>query len=376
MLEKPSGKELILRLFELSGKPKKIVLQTAGLIAAYFVFLVFWKLAGVIAVDGDPLWLFKAVLFVGWVLAYFIVLFVMTAVAKITLAEVRGTEEVDARAALGAAFGKLKEVIKAPLKIVGIMVGLVLFHVVIDLCGKIPFIGELGWMFSPLITFPLGIALVATGLVLFFGIMLLPILIVLGKEGPVAELIEFLRRNTIKFISHFLIALLLAVIAFVIMVAALNRSSQISYTIMGEKYLYVQSHIPGWVRHVPGFPPAEISSSAMSASGLLSLGVAGDLGGTPVYDSKAERWTLVVAGFVFGILMWLIHMSIWGFILVDFNVAGTLSYLGLAGPGEEKKEEAAAVKAELEGEAPPAPKKPRAKKTETPDPPAEGEKKE
>jgi hypothetical protein len=205
--------------------------------------------------------------------------------------------------------------------------------------------------------------------------MLLPILIVLGKEGAVAELIEFLRRNTIKFISHFLIALLLAVIAFVIMVAALNRSSKISYTIMGEKYLYVQSHIPGWVRHVPGFPPAEISSSAMSASGLLSLGPR-VFGEAPVYDSKAERWTLVVAGFVFGILMWFIHMSIWGFILVDFNVAGTLSYLGLAGPGEEKKAEGAAVKAEVEKEAPPAPKKPRAKKTETPPPAAEGEKKE
>lgn len=372
MAEKAAGKELILRLFELSGKPGKIALQTAGLIAAYFVFLVFGKLAWAIAGDG-ALWLFKAIVFVGKVLSYFVVLFVMTAVAKITLAEVRGTEEVSARAALGAAFARIGDVVKAPLKIVGILVGLVLFHVAIDLCGKIPFLGELGWMFSPLVTFPLGLAMVGTVLVLFFGIMLLPILIVLEKEGPVAELIEFLRRNTIKFVGHFLIALLVAAIAFVVMVAAVNRSGQISSTIMREKYQYVQSHVPNWVRHVPGF--AFAPAPACGAFGACLSPQAYDEG--PVYDAKAERWTLVLAGFVYGILMWLIQMSIWGFILVDFNVAGTLSYLGLVGPGEPKKEEVPPASAPIaETPAPaPAPRKPRAKKTETP-PPAEGEKKE
>ncbi len=370
MAEKAAGKELILRLFELSGKPGKIVLQTAGLIAAYFVFLVFGKLAWAIAGEG-ALWLFQAIVFVGKVLSYFVVLFVMTAVAKITLAEVRGNEEVSARAALGAAFGRIGEVVKAPLKIVGILVGLVLFHAVIDLCGKIPFLGELGWMFSPLVTFPLGLAMVGTVLVLFFGIMLLPILIVLEKEGPVAELIEFLRRNTIKFVGHFLIALLVAAIAFVVMGAAIKRSSQISSTIMGGKYQYVQSHVPNWVRHVPGFSTCVRATEC--GSGLACVApISYDEG--PVYDAKAERWTLVLAGFVYGILMWLIQMSIWGFILVDFNVAGTLSYLGLTGPAEEKKEEAPAAAA-AEPVAPPAPRKPRAKKTETP-PPAEGEKKE
>jgi hypothetical protein len=375
MAEKAAGKELILRLFELSGKPGKIVLQTAGLIAAYFIFLIFGKLAGAIAGDG-ALWLFKAIVFVGRVLSYFIVLFVMTAVAKITLAEVRGTEEVGARAALGAAFGKVGDVIKAPLKIVGILVGLVLFHVVIDLCGKIPFLGELGWMFAPLITFPLGIAMVGTVLILFFGIMLLPILIVLGKEGPVAELIEFLRRNTIKFVGHFLIALLVAVIAFVVMVAAVQQSARISSTIMREKYQYVQSHVPGWVRHVPGFPPEQMRVGGAFGACLEPQAYSAGA----VYDPKAERWTLALAGFVYGILMWLIQMSIWGFILVDFNVAGTLSYLGLVGPGEEKPE-AASAKVEAEAReappaaSPPALKKPRAKKTETP-PAAEGEKKE
>ena len=108
MAEKAAGKELILRLFELSGKPGKIVLQTAGLIAAYFVFLVFGKLAWAIAGEG-ALWLFQAIVFVGKVLSYFVVLFVMTAVAKITLAEVRGNEEVSARAAPATLLSPLRK---------------------------------------------------------------------------------------------------------------------------------------------------------------------------------------------------------------------------------------------------------------------------
>jgi hypothetical protein len=311
-----TGPEIIQRLLELAWKPKKIFLQTIAVIVAYFIFLIFRAIA---PSSTGAAWLASAIIFIGKALAYFVILFAMTAVAKITLAELRGEE-----ASAGAT---MKNVITSPLKIFAIFAGLVVFHVVIDLVGKIPFIGELGWMFSPVITFPLGIALVAVILILIFGAMILPTIIALGKEGPVSELIDFLRKNTIKFAGHFLIALLVAVITFAILLWAIQLSKEVSFRIMGDKYTYIQSHIPGFVRHVPGF---QIMPALRGIPGT-------DLIIRPVVlGPKSDRWTLVLAGFVFGVIMWLIHMSIWGFILVNFSVAGSLSYVGLTGALEQK----------------------------------------
>lgn len=365
MAKDAEGSVLTRRLLELTWKPGKIVLQTEMLIIAYFVLLFArWVAPNTLGAGRT------VIIFLGRVIAYFIVLLGMTAVAKMTLAELRGKDPVPAKAAFSAALKKIKDVVASPIKIFALLAGLAVFHAVIDLFGKIPFVGELAWMFSPVFTFPLGIAMVAAILVLVFGAMILPTIIIMGKEGPVSELIDFLRRNTVKFAGHFLIALAVAVITFIILLGALQASRDISQTIMGDKYAYIQRHRPNWLKYVPGYEvPAVVRMagyssemmnrvSALPPAELSRETLAEIFPGQPVWGPKADRWTLVVAGFVFGVLMWLIQMSIWGFIVVNFGVAGTLSYVGLTGEsGEKEKAEAAPEEASAskEEEKKPAP---------------------
>ncbi len=386
MAKDAEGSVLTRRLLELTWKPGKIVLQTEMLIIAYFVLLLALWIAPNTLGAGRTV-----IIFLGRVVAYFIVLLGMTAVAKMTLAELRGKDPEPAKAAFSAALGKIKDVVASPIKIFALLAGLAVFHAVIDLFGKIPFVGELAWMFSPFFTFPLGIAMVATILVLGFGAMLLPTIIVLGKEGPVSELIDFLRRNTIKFAGHFLVALMVAVITFIILLGALQASRDISQTIMGDKYAYIQRHRPNWLQYVPGYEvPAVVRMAGYSSEMMNRLSalppaelsretLAEIFPGQPVWGPKADRWTLVVAGFVFGVLMWLIQMSIWGFIVVNFGVAGTLSYVGLTGESGEEESAAPAPEEEEKKPAPAAkPKKAAPKKSapaEKEEKPAEEEKK-
>ncbi|MDP8235718.1 MAG: hypothetical protein P9M08_05000 [Candidatus Erginobacter occultus] len=365
MAKDAEGSVLTRRLLELTWKPGKIILQTELLIVAYFVLLI----ASWIAPSSPgAAWFAAVIIFLGRVIAYFVVLLGMTAVAKMTLAELKGKDPVSAREAFSAAMGKIKDVVASPIKIFALLAGLAVFHVVIDLFGKIPFVGELAWMFSPVFTFPLGIAMVAAILVLVFGAMILPTIIILGKEGPVSELIDFLRRHTVKFAGHFLVALVVAVITLIVLVWAIGLSNAVSDRIMGEKLVFVQNRVPQWLQQTPGQTLTHIVT-------VLRWG--------PMYrmtqDPKALRWTIYVAGFVYGLIMWLIHMSFWGFVAVNFSVAGTLSYTGLTGDGgeEEKAEPApekpdAPVKEEKKPAPPEKPKKaapkkaPAAKKEEKP----------
>ncbi len=350
------GSVLTQRLLELTWKPGKICLQTGTLIVAYFVLLI----ARWIAPEAVGATWFAAVInFIGEVVAYFIVLLGMTAVAKMTLADLKGEGEIPARAALGAATGKLKDIISSPIKIFAIFAGLVIFHVVIDLVGKIPFIGELCWMFSPLITFPLGIAMVAAILILIFGAMVLPTIIMLGKEGPVSELIDFLRKNTIKFAGHFLIALVVAIITLVVLVWAIELSNDVSHAIMREKFVYIQNLVPEWLQHAPGFSNI---SGTFYAKMAVWKGMVPAL--NPITNPKAFRWTEYLAGLIFGIIMWLIQMGIWGFIVVNFGVAGTLSYVGLTGTTEEEPGVEEVVVEETEAKKAPEKKAPPRKKKE------------
>lgn len=360
MAKDAEGSVLTRRLLELTWKPGKIILQTELLIVAYFVLFFTHLIA---PSSAGPAWFASVIIFLGRVIAYFIVLLGMTAVAKMTLADLKGKDPVTAWSAFSAALGKLKDVIASPIKIFALFAGLVVFHVVIDLVGKIPFIGELGWMFSPIFTFPLGIAMVGAILVLVFGAVILPTIIVLGKEGPVSELIDFLRRHTIKFAGHFMVALVVAVITLIVLVWAIGLSNAVSSQIMGEKLIYIQNQVPQWLQQTPGQTLTHIVT--VLRGGSMSQ---------MAQDPKALRWTISVSGFVYGLMMWLIHMSFWGFVVVNFSVAGTLSYLGLTGdsggdekaepeePASEKVEEAKAPPAEK-----PAPKKePAAKKEEKP----------
>ncbi len=357
MAKDAEGSVLTRRLLELTWKPGKIALQTGMLIIAYFVLLV----AGWIAPASPGAgWFASVIIFIGRVIAYFIVLLGMTAVAKMTLADLKGADPVPAKAAFSAALGKIKDVVASPIKIFALFAGLVVFHVIIDLIGKIPYVGELAWMFSPVFTFPLGIAMAATILVLVFGAMILPTIIILGKEGPVSELIDFLRRHTIKFAGHFLIALVAAVITLIVLVWAIGLSNAVSGEIMGDKLIYIQNRVPQWLQQTPG-------QALTYTVTVLQRGY------RFVDDPRASRWTIYVAGFVYGVIMWLIHMSFWGFVTVNFSVAGTLSYVGLTGDGggEEKaepvpeKEEKKAPAAEKPKKAPPK-KEPAAKKEEKP----------
>ena len=345
MVEDAKGSVLTQRLLELTWKPGKICLQTGTLIVAYFVLLV----ARWIAPEATgAAWFASIIMYLGIILAYFISLLGMTAVAKMTLADLKGEGEIPSRAALGDAAAKAKEIVTSPIKIFGILAGLVVFHAIIDLCGKVPFVGELGWMFSPFITFPLGIGMVATILVLIFGAMILPTIIMLGKEGPVSELIDFLRKNTIKFAGHFLIALVVAIITLIVLTWALNASNEVSRVVMGEKFGYIQNLIPGWLQHAPGFEDYTAYAKGATWKGLIP-----DL--NPITNPKAFRWTEYLAGFVYGIIMWLIQMSILGFIVTNFSVAGTLSYVGLTGDTSKEEPEAEEV-VEVEEEPRKAPK--------------------
>ena len=369
-MEKPKGPELIQRLVELTWKPKKIFLQTGAVIVAYFIILIFNAIA---PASSQVAWLAKTIIFIGEFLAYFLILLAMTAVAKITLAEVREEEEISAGEAFGAACARIKDVFTAPLKIFAIFAGLVVFHGVIDLWGKIPFVGELCWMFAPVILFPLGVMMAAIIFTLFFGAMILPTIISMEKEGPVSELIDFLRKHVIKFVGHFIIVAVVAVVTFAILLWALQLSQGVSWTLLGDKYVYVQKHIPSFVQHAPGFErmgPLQIVLTRISHPTMAAR--------QAVFSPKANRWTLYVAGFVFGVIMWIIHMGIWGLILVNVSVGGTLSYLGLTG-GEESPEEAGKEekKEEKPAEKKRPPRKPRKKKEEKPAgsaPPAENEK--
>ncbi len=367
MAKDAEGSVLTRRLLELTWKPGKIILQTELLIVAYFVLFCAHLIA---PSSAGPAWFASVIIFLGRVIAYFIVLLGMTAVAKMTLADLKGKDPVTARAAFAAAGGKLKDVIASPIKIFALFAGLVVFHVVIDLIGKIPFIGELAWMFSPIFTFPLGIAMVGAILVLVFGAMILPTIIVLGKEGPVSELIDFLRRHTIKFAGHFMVALVVAVITLIVLVWAIGLSNAVSGQIMGEKLIYIQNRVPQWLQQTPGQTLTHIVT--VLRGGSMSR---------MIQNPQALRWTISVSGFVYGLIMWLIHMSFWGFVVVNFSVAGTLSYLGLTGDSEgeekaepeekaEEPEESASKKVE-EAKAPPAKKpapktKPATKKEEKP----------
>jgi|GEM_PF-615207 len=331
MAENAKGSVLTQRLLELTWKPGKICLQTGTLIVAYFVLMI----ARWIAPESVP-WIAKIINYFGIIVAYFVTLLGMTAVAKMTLSDLKGEEEIPARAALGAAMGKGKEIITSPIKIFAIFAGLVVFHGIIDLLGTIPFIGELGWMFSPVVTFPLGIAMVATILILVFGAMILPTIIMLGKEGPVSELIDFLRKNTIKFAGHFLIALVVALITLLVLTWAINASNDVSRVVMGDKFAYIQNLIPGWLQHAPAFENYASYAEISAWKGTMA-----DL--NPVTNPKAFRWTEYLAGFVYGIIMWLIQMLILGFIVTNFSVAGTLSYVGLTGNSEEEEPDAEEV---------------------------------
>jgi hypothetical protein len=159
-----------------------------------------------------------------------------------------------------------------------------------------------------------------------------------------------------------------AVITLIVLVWAIGLSNAVSGRIMGEKLVYIQNRVPQWLQQTPGQTLTHIVT-------VLRWG--------PMYrmiqDPKALRWTIYVAGFVYGLIMWLIHMSFWGFVAVNFSVAGTLSYIGLTGDGgEEEKEEDAPEKpsAPVKEEKKPAPaekpkkaapkKEPAAKKEEKP----------
>ena len=101
MVEDAKGSVLTQRLLELTWKPGKICLQTGTLIVAYFVLLV----AAWIAPERIA-WLGSIINYLGIIVAYFVALLGMTAVAKMTLSELKGEAEIPARAALAAAMGK------------------------------------------------------------------------------------------------------------------------------------------------------------------------------------------------------------------------------------------------------------------------------
>ena len=322
----------IQQVLSLTWKPGKILLQTGNLILAYFVVLFFRWLA-----PAGSAWLARILIFVGWLIAYFIILAGLTRVTRITLKELG----VRARETTGG-------VLSAPVKIFAVIAALAVGHILIDLIGQIPYVGELCWMFSPVVNVPLAAGIVFAAFSLIFGLMLLPTIISLGREGPVSILIDFIRTHTLRFLGHFLIALTAGVVILAILALTFNVSGTISSEFMGDKYGMIRFNIPHWARACPQVD-------------LPWHGLGGAFGG-----EAADRWTMVVAGFVFGALTWLIRMAALGVILVNFCVAGTISYLALEGPPEEDEEEDELVPEEAAPEEK-KPAKKAAKKAKAPD---------
>ncbi|HPQ67266.1 MAG TPA: hypothetical protein PLI51_11120, partial [bacterium] len=318
MSEQTPDRVGIQRLLELTWKPAKILRLTGVLLVAYLIRLVFGWIA---PASAGAAWFAQIIMFVGDIVIYFLVLWGMTAVAARTLEEINGTPP------RGAAGG---QIFLSPIKIFAVIAALVAVHAVIDLLGSIPWVGELAWMFSPALTFPLAVAIIAAILVLAFGIMLLPTIIAVGQEGPVSELVDFLRRHTIRFLGHFLIAAAVSAITVGLLFWALGYSAAISGVVMGNKFYYIQTNVPDWTRGLNIACPFLMPRIW-----------------PPSPDPVTGRWTLVLAGFVYGVIVWLIKLGIFGSVLVTFSVAGTLSYLGLKPPREEREpEQPAGVDAE------------------------------
>lgn len=318
-----TGMRTFSRIFSLSLSGKKIALQIGGMVCACIASLVILGLGGRIFAESVQ-WL---ITLLNLVVMVFIMFITWGAIAKVTVAEVAGLPAVDLKGAARAACKCATPLIIAPLKIVLIILIMMLAHVVCGWIGRIPVVGEIVWPFLAIPLFLLSALIVAAGLILLCGTLLLPSIIMVGKESPVSELNDFLRTHTLRFIVYLIATALVFAVVSQFFLAVTITDSRLSSWALGDKYCAIASSAPQALNRAfdrvagPFRTPLQCSPirGAEGACGPYACASScGDL-----------RWTFAFGGFIWGVFTLVIRLAILSLPFVIWSVSGTLIYLGL-----------------------------------------------
>lgn len=329
MGELDAGVKTFSRIFSLSFSTKKIVIQILGILCA---LVVCWLIGGIggLIVSGRLQWLISLI---NTVIAIFIMFLTWGAIARVTVSEVAGLPPVDVGSALRAAWKSVRSLVVAPLKIVAIVLVLMLIHVIGGLIGRIPILGEIAWPFLAIPLFFLSSLIVIAKIILVCGALLLPPIIMVGKESPVSELNDFLREHLLRFIGYLIATIIIVMIACVFLNAVVATNDDLSSWAMGQKYGMISGSVPSKLN--AAIEKVSPTLKILSKNYLYNKDTIADLKtallGTPAAAAPAPslRWTYGFAGFVWGLFTLIIYLSLSSLPLVIWCVSGTLIYLGL-----------------------------------------------
>jgi len=329
MGEMESGVATYSRIFRLSFNTKKIAIQILGIVCAVIVWHIVQALGGAILSTGVQ-WLVDIA---DWILVLFILFFTWGAIARITVSEVAGLPPVDIRSALQGARQAVGALIMAPLKIILLILVLMVLHVIADLIGLIPYLGEIVWPFFAIPLFLLSSLIVVTKIILACGALLLPTIIMVGKQSPVSELNDFLRENILRFIAYLIATIIVVLLIFLFLDRVVITNDYLANAVMGQKYYTIVSSVPGALSSaIERVSPAlKIFSRGSVYSQETLHGLKAILEGTQSYahPSAGIRWTYSFAGLVWGFFTLIIYLAILSLPFVIWCVSGTLIYLGL-----------------------------------------------
>lgn len=310
------------RVFSLSFKPKKIALQAGGLLAACLAGLI---IGGVLTGIFTPRILDQLSLVLASIVSFLIVFITWGAISRMTITEIRENREMGIKEALAIARQRTKLLVLSPLKLAGVVVVILILHGICDLIGLIPGIGQLIWPFLAIPMFLLSAAAVVFLLVLICGTLVLPAIIMVDKTSPISELNDFLRKNTLRFIGYFVIAVILFMLicAFLQVICGLNE--HVSDSVMREKYTDIAAAMPGWMKSL-------VDASGQAFSWMPAPAGRSFLDAAPSTPHLSAAYTL--GSLIWGVFLIIINLAIASIPFVLWCVTGTLIYLELA-PGEE-----------------------------------------
>ncbi len=329
MGELDTGVKAFSRILSLSFSTKKIVIQILGVLCALVVCWLIGGIGGLIASEHLQ-WL---VSLVNTIIAFFIMFFTWGAIARVTVSEVAELPPVDISGALHAARKSVRSLVIAPLKIVAIILVLMLIHVIGGLIGKIPILGEIIWPFFAIPLFFLSALIVIAKIILVCGALLLPPIIMVGKESPVSELNDFLREHLLRFIGYLIATIIIVMIVCVFLNRVVATNDELSNWAMGQKYGMISGSVPSKLN--TAIEKVSPTLRILSKSYLYNKDTIAELKtallGTPATTSPTPslRWTYSFAGFVWGLFTLIIYLSLSSLPLVIWCVSGTLIYLGL-----------------------------------------------
>ena len=310
------------RVFSLSFKPKKIVLQAGGLLAACLTYLI---IGGILTAIFTPRDLDQLSLTIAAIISFLIMFITWGAIARMTIVEIRENRQMDIKEALNVAREKAKLLVLSPLKLAGMVVGILILHGICDLIGLIPGIGQLIWAFLAIPMFLFSAIAIVFILILICGTLILPAIIMMDKTSPISELNDFLRSNTLRFIGYFVVAIILFVLICAFLQAICTINEVVSFRIMGEKYTDIAASMPRWLN-------ATVAASGRVFRAMPFPKGQAHLSAAPSTPDLSAAYTL--CGLIWGIFLLIISLAITSIPFVLWCVSGTLIYLELA-----KKEE-------------------------------------